>query len=219
MNFTFTMPDGSQRECKIGYSIAIEAAKRIREYRAAEWKNKNDLIATNFPEGDAKKEALLAELKTFFETQIPSEEEVRAWCFEPEGQLFCFSVGSSLSGDSAKNSYNSLNEDQLLDLWHSLWVVFRGKSQADAIKKERQIAAEADKARQDVEYVERQEVISIAFLAHRDLGIKKFREVIDEVIVAESEVGHETVLAELMKLTKKEKAATNEPLPGQKELF
>jgi hypothetical protein len=218
------MPNGATKECRIGYSIAIEANKKIREQRAAEWQSRNDMIAKNFPEGDAKKEALLNELKGFFETQIPSEEEVRVWCMEPEGQLFCFATGSGLSVEDAKAAYDSLNEEQLLEMWHSLWVVFRGKSQADAIRKERQLAAKADADKQEVEYVARQEIITLSFNVHAQLGTEKYRELMDAVMSVHGVLGHEEMIKSLGdvldKAEKAEKAkTTKEPLPGQKELF
>lgn len=221
MQFTFQMPNGATKECRIGYSIAIEANKKIREQRAAEWQSRNDLIAKNFPEGDAKKEALLNELKGFFETQIPSEEEVRVWCMEPEGQLFCFAAGSGLSVEDAKAAYDSLNEEQLLEMWHSLWTVFRGKSQADAIRKERQLAAKTDSDKQEVDYVARQEIISLSFNVHANLGTEKYRELMDAVMSVHGFLGHEQTIGELWKLMPKtdESKKNDGPLPGQNELF
>lgn len=233
MQFSFTMPNGATKECRIGYSIAIEANKKIREQRVAEWQRSNDLVATALPDGDAKKEALLKllfgdkdskeerESKGFFETQIPTEEEILIWCIEPEGLLFCFAAGSGLSVDDAKAAFDSLNEEQMLELRHSLWTVFRGKSQADAIKKERQLAAKSDAEKQEVDYVARQEIIALSFNVHANLGTDKYRELMDAVMSVHGVLGHEQTIGELWKLMPKTDESNNKdgPLPGQKELF
>lgn len=170
MKLTFKL-NGNNFDCLIGYSLLTAASQKIKEMRMESFRATIEILAQQGNAVDTK-ESIKRVLEEHIFTQIPTDDEVRAWLGTLDGQVFSLVHGTKrlptkLTEDLAYQAMDEMCEEDRDRLINSIAELCFGAKLAEIGKESSQKALELAKAKLEIEKIEVEE-LQLALKAKRD---------------------------------------------------